>query len=207
MEEHVTCDDGQTRCTWRVDDPVVRAYHDREFGRPSADETWIFEKLCLETLASGLSFHMVLGKRDILRDAFGGFDLDRVARFTNASITRLMRTPGVIHNEAKLRACVNNARLAREMRDDGGLQAFLWSYEPAPSERPARVTAAWLQRHPTNASSAAMAKAMKTRGFKWVGPTVCYGIFQGLGLVNDHVEGCDFREPCLRDRAAFQPPS
>lgn len=206
MDELVLCDDGKTRCGYRARDPVFRAYHDTEFGRPSADETWIFEKLCLETLAAGLSFHMVLGKRRVLRDAFHGFDLDRVARFDDDAIDRLMTTAGVIRNPAKLRACVHNAQAARAMRDEGGLPAFLWSFEPAPSERPERMTLDWLRDNPVNASSTAMAKAMKKRGFKWVGPTVCYGIFQGLGVVNDHFEGCDFRPQCLRDRSAFTPP-
>lgn len=207
MDELVTCDDGVTRCGYRANDPNFRAYHDAEFGRPSADETRIFEKFCIETLASGLSFHMVLAKRDLLRDAFDGFDIDRVAQFDDAAVDRLMRTDGVIRNRAKLRACLHNARRARAMRDaDGGLPAFLWSYEPAPDERPQTMRLAWLRDHPTNASSTALAKALKARGWKWVGPTTCYGVFQGLGLVNDHFEGCAFRQSCLDARAAFTPP-
>ncbi|MEM7709314.1 MAG: DNA-3-methyladenine glycosylase I [Pseudomonadota bacterium] len=207
MDELTSCDDGPTRCGYRAHDPHFRAYHDGEFGRPSADETRIFEKICVETLASGLSFHMVLAKRDLLRDAFHGFEVDRVAQFNDGSVERLMRTDGVIRNERKLRACIGNARRARAMREeDDGLPAFLWSFEPAPEERPDAMRLDWLRAHPTNASSEAMAKALKTRGWAWVGPTTCYGVFQGLGLVNDHFEGCDFRQPCLDARAAFAPP-
>ncbi|MEM7490892.1 MAG: DNA-3-methyladenine glycosylase I [Pseudomonadota bacterium] len=207
MEELVRCDDGRVRCGYRADDPDFRAYHDEEFGRPSADETRIFEKVCIETLASGLSFHMVLAKRPRLREAFHDFEVDRVARFDDGAVERLMATDGLIRNERKIRACIHNARRARAMRDaDGGLPAFLWSFEPAPGERPEQMRLAWPRDHPTNASSTAMAKALKARGWQWVGPTTCYGVFQGLGLVNDHFEGCDFRRPCLDARAAFTPP-
>ncbi|MEM8849028.1 MAG: DNA-3-methyladenine glycosylase I [Pseudomonadota bacterium] len=207
MDELVTCDDGRTRCGYRATDPHFRAYHDHEFGRPSADETRIFEKICIETLASGLSFHMVLARRDLLRDAFHGFEVDRVAQFDDSDVDRLMQTEGVIRNGAKLRACLHNARRARAMRDDdGGLPVFLWAHEPAHWERPDEMRLTWLRNHPTNASSEALAKALKKRGWQWVGPTTCYGVFQGLGLVNDHFDGCAFRQPCLDARAAFVPP-
>ncbi|MEM9795407.1 MAG: DNA-3-methyladenine glycosylase I [Pseudomonadota bacterium] len=207
MGELITWDDGKVRCGWQPGNSSVQHYHDTEYGRPCADETRIFEKFCLETLASGLNFGMILSKRDLLREAFHGFEVDRVAHFNDGSVDRLLSTDGVIRNERKLRACLHNARRARAMRDeDGGLPAFLWSFEPAESERPDKMCLDWLKDHPTNPSSEALAKALKARDWQWVGPTTCYGVFQGLGLVNDHFEGCDFRQGCLDARAAFDPP-
>ena len=207
MDALVTGEDGKIRCGWQPKNEAVRLYHDTEYGRPSDDERAIFEKFCLETLAAGLNFGTILRRRDLLREAFQGFEIDRVAKFNEKSIDRLMNTDGIFGSEAKLRACVGNARAAQAMRDaDDGLPKFLWSFEPSSEERPETMTLDWLLANPANSSSQRMAKALKDRGWKWVGPIICYGVFQGLGLVNDHFDGCDFRAACDAAREAFTPP-
>ncbi|PWJ18091.1 DNA-3-methyladenine glycosylase I [Jannaschia seohaensis] len=200
--------DGVVHCAWQPDNPAVRAYHDNEYGRPSADETRIFEKFCLEILASGLNFGNLLRRRELVREAFDGFALDRVAEYGVLDLARLMRADGVVHNERKLRACLHNARLARALRArPGGLPGLLWAHEPGPEERPDRMTLDWMRANPTNASAARLARRLKAEGWHWVGPVVCYGVFQGLGLVNDHLEGCPLRPACSAARADFVPPA
>ena len=208
MDGLVTAEDGVTRCGWQPGNPAVRLYHDTEFGRPSADETRIFEKLCLEILASGLNFGNLLRRRELLRDAFHGFEVDRVAALGEDALARLMRADGVIHNDRKLRACLHNARLARDLRTEpGGLPALLWAHEPSAEERPAQVTPEWMRANPYTASAVRLTRDLKCRGWRWIGPTVCHGVFQGLGIVNDHLHRCDLREVCVRARADFVPPT
>ncbi|WP_167766874.1 DNA-3-methyladenine glycosylase I [Jannaschia formosa] len=199
---------GRVSCAWQPDNPAVRAYHDAEYGRPSADETRIFEKFCLEILASGLNFGTLLRKRDRLREAFDGFEIERVAEYGEDALARLMQTEGVIRNERKLRACLHNARRARDLRaEPGGLPALLWAHEPPPGERPVRMTPDWMRANPYTASAERLAKALKGRGWQWIGPTVCHGLFQGLGVVNDHLEGCALRPVCAQARRDFVPPT
>ena len=200
-------EDGRTRCTFNIDNPVFRAYHDEEFGRPTADDRRIFEKISLEGFASGLSLLTVLTSRDAYRAAFDDFDVDTVAGYDGNHMRSLMANDAIVQNRAKIESVVNNAKRAREMRDEyGSLAAFVWGFEPDPSERPDRIDMDHLKKNASSAQSERMAKVMKDRGWTFVGPTTLYALMQSIGVVNDHFDGCDFRRPCLDARAAFDPP-
>jgi DNA-3-methyladenine glycosylase I len=178
------------RCGWApLPNARYLAYHDEEWGVPVHDETRLFEMLTLEGAQAGLSWSTILNKRDGYRKAFAGFDVERVARFTPMSVERLMADPGIVRNRLKIESTLANARAVLRVRDeDGSLDALLWSFVGGtpkvnrfrrlgdiPAETP---------------ESKAMSKELKRRGFRFVGPTVCYAFMQACGLVNDHVTGC-----------------
>jgi DNA-3-methyladenine glycosylase I len=174
-----------TRCGW-ASTPEYVAYHDDEWGRPLHGDAALFERLCLEAFQSGLSWLTVLRKRPAFRVAFAGFDIDAVAGFTDEDVARLLADPGIIRNRAKITAAVWNARAVREAVPEG-LDALLWSFAPAaPRPRPrslAEVPA-------TSPESVAMARELKRRSFRFVGPTTAYALMQATGMVDDHVVGC-----------------
>ena len=202
--------DGRRRCALPADDDAVyRAYHDEEWGRPVAGDDRFFEKVCLEGFQSGLSWSVILHKRDAFREAFDGFEIERVALYTEADVERLAGNAAIVRNRAKIAATVHNARCARALRDEvGALDAWFWSFEPGADERPDAVpTLAWMRANPTSVSSERLAKALKERGFKYVGPTTMYALMQAHGLVNDHFDGCDFRAEVEAERRAFARPS
>lgn len=202
------CEDGKLRCAFEIDAPEFRLYHDRVFGRPSVDDRWIFEKICIEALAAGLSLMTVLRKLDAFREVFDGFDIERVARLDAARITSLMDDTRLIRSRPKLESIVVNARQAeRLIADCGSLAAFLWSFEPAADERPACVDLDYLTHFPSTRASRGLARAMKARGWRYVGPTTLYAVMQGTGVVNDHLEGCAFRTACVEAREVFTPPA
>lgn len=201
-------EDGVTRCFFNADNPNFRAYHDDEFGRPTDDDRRIFEKICLESFASGLSIVSVLSMRDALRDAFDSFQIDKVADYDGNRVRSLMANDAIIQNKAKIESVVNNAKRAMELiAEYGSLAAFLWSFEPDATERPPEITTEFLSKNARSEGSARMAKALKDRGWTYVGPTTCYALMQACGVVNDHFEGCDMREPCLKEREAFDVPA
>jgi len=201
-------DDGIVRCAWSGDDPLYRAYHDDEWGRPIADERRLFEKICLEGFQSGLSWLTILRKRPRFREAFAGFEPARVARFDGRDVERLLSDAGIVRHRGKIEATIANARATLELtREHGSLAAFLWSFEPAPEERPAIVTWDTIRANPSTPASVRLSKALRARGFRFVGPTTMHALMQAMGLVNDHVAGCAAREACARDRAAFSPPA
>jgi DNA-3-methyladenine glycosylase I len=181
----------QQRCPWPGDDPLYIAYHDDEWGVPMHDDVRLFEKLCLEGFQAGLSWRTILHKREAFRRAFAGFDFREVARYTGRDVERLLADAGIVRHRGKIESTINNARrtcdLAAEM---GSLAAFVWRYEPDPATRPRRVTAKVLAAMTTTPESVALSKALKRRGFTFVGPTTVYAFMQAMGLVNDHVEGC-----------------
>lgn len=198
---------GVPRCWWCRGNERYRHYHDEEWGRPVTDDTRLFEKLCLEGFQSGLSWLTILNKRDNFRAAFAGFDFERVARFGEADIERLLSDAGIVRHRGKIEATINNAARALELRKEfGSLAAFFWSYEPAPSRRPERMDHAWAMANTTVPESAALSKALKTRGWRFVGPTTMYALMQAMGIVNDHLEGCAVREKVERERAALERP-
>ena len=178
--------DGNVRCWWCGDDPLYVTYHDDEWGRPVGDDVRLFEKLCLEGFQSGLSWLTILRKRENFRAAFAGFDFTTVAEFTDQDVARLLEDAGIIRHRGKIEATINNAQRATELvAAEGSLARFVWSYDdPTP-----------------------LAKELKRRGWRFVGPTTVYAFMQAMGLVNDHLEGCDAREPCERERAAFTSPA
>ena len=178
-----------SRCTWVGDDPLMVAYHDDEWGVPSHDDRHLFEMMVLEGAQAGLSWTTILRKRAGYRAAFDDFDVDRVARFTPARIERLLTNPAIVRNRAKVEAAVLNARAVRAIRDEfGSLDRYLWSFtagRPLVHQRSGRgdIPA-------TSVESDAMSKALKARGCKFVGSTICYAFMQATGMVDDHQRDC-----------------
>lgn len=188
----VVGDDGLARPVWAASDALLRDYYDTEWGMPVRTERGLFERLSLEAFQSGLSWATVLRKRPAFRAAFAGFDPDAVAAFTDADVERLMTDAGIIRNRRKILATVGNARAAVALRgwdgdaDDGGdLASFLWSFRPAATPVPhshAEVPTA-------SPESVAMAKALKARGFSFVGPTTAFALMEAVGMVDTHLVG------------------
>ena len=196
---------GRVRCALPTSDPRYVRYHDEEWGRPVTDDTRLYEKVCLEGFQSGLSWSTILYRREAFREAFAGFDIDTVARYDSRSVERLMRDDGIVRNRRKIEAAIHNAKRARELRDEAGsLAAFFWSFEPGEDERPDVVTLGWTKANPTTPSSTRLAAALRSRGWKFVGPTTMYALMQALGLVNDHLEGCAVRADVERERRAHR---
>jgi DNA-3-methyladenine glycosylase I len=181
----VVGDDGKARCFWGGSTPDYVAYHDREWGRPVRGDDALFERMCLEAFQSGLSWITILRKRPAFRAAFAGFSIDKVAAFGESDATRLMADAGIVRNRMKIDAALANARVAADLPD--GLTALLWSYAPVP--RPPRP-ATRADVPATTPESRAMAKDLKKRGFRFVGPTTAYALMQATGMVDDHVAGC-----------------
>jgi DNA-3-methyladenine glycosylase I len=187
------------RCWWCLGDPVYVKYHDEEWGRPVTDDRRLFEKICLEGFQAGLSWLTILKKRDRFRQAFAGFDIDRVARFTARDVASLLRDEGIVRHRGKIESTINNARRAIELCDnEGSLAAYFWRWTPEESTRPRRITRSVLMRMATTPESTALSKDLRKRGWTFVGPTTVYAFMQAMGLVNDHVDKCAFRSPTLK---------
>jgi DNA-3-methyladenine glycosylase I len=200
-------DDGVVRCFWGDSAPEYRAYHDTEWGFPVDDDRRLFEKLSLEGFQSGLSWLTILRKREAFRRAFAGFDIEQVARFGDRDVTRLLGDASIVRHRGKIEATLNNAKRAVEMVDEeGSLAAYVWRFEPDPSTRPKRLTWSALLELGQTPESQAMAKDLKRRGWRFVGPTTVYAFMQAMGLVNDHVDGCAIRGPVEHARAEFTRP-
>jgi DNA-3-methyladenine glycosylase I len=176
--------DGRPRCFWGGSTPEYTAYHDTEWGQPIHGEDALFERMTLEAFQSGLAWITILRKRGSFRAAFDGFAIAEVAAYTDADTTRLLADPGIVRNRMKIEAALHNARVAADLPD--GLARLLWSYAPEPRPRPA--TRADVPA--STPESTAMAKDLKKRGFKFVGPTTAYALMQATGMVDDHIEGC-----------------
>ena len=200
--------DGKVRCAWHGNQDDYLAYHDKEWGRPVSDDIRLFEKICLEGFQSGLSWLTILRKRENFRAAFAGFDFEKVARFTEDDVERLVQDAGIIRHRGKIVSTINNAKRALELRDEfGSLAAWFWSHEPPASERPDRFDWDTLRAIPKTPVSTAISKDLKKRGWSFVGPMTVYAFMQAMGLVNDHVEGCYCRPEVEEARAAFERPS
>ena len=201
-------DDGVSRCFWGDSAPEYRDYHDSEWGFPVADDRRLFEKLCLEGFQSGLSWLTILRKREGFRNAFAGFDFEQVARFGGKDVARLLRDASIVRHRGKIEATINNAQRAVELVDEeGSLAAYVWRFEPEPASRPKRLTWAALLEMAQTDESRALAKDLKRRGWRFVGPTTVYAFMQAMGLVNDHLDGCASRAPAVEARAAFAVPA
>jgi DNA-3-methyladenine glycosylase I len=195
------------RCAWPGEDPLYLRYHDEEWGRPMTDDRRLFEKICLEGFQSGLSWITILRKRDNFRRAFADFDAATVARFGARDIQRLLKDEGIVRHRGKIESTINNARRALDLIEEkGSLAAYFWSWEPAARDRPKRLTGAALTKMSTTPQSTAMSKDLKARGWTFVGPTTSYAFMQAMGLVNDHVDGCDVRADIERLRTRFTRP-
>jgi DNA-3-methyladenine glycosylase I len=201
-------DDGVVRCFWGSSAPEYRAYHDEEWGFPVADDHRLFEKLVLEGFQSGLSWLTILRKRENFRKAFADFDFERVVLFGERDVERLLGDAGIVRHRGKIEAAINNAARAVELvEEEGSLAAYVWRFEPDPASRPARLTWDALLEMSQTPESQALAKDLKRRGWRFVGPTTVYAFMQAMGVVNDHLDGCDIRQPAAQARAAFTPPS
>lgn len=199
--------DGVCRCGWAGNDPAYLRYHDEEWGMPAVDDQVLFEKLCLEGFQAGLSWLTILKKRPGFRRAFRDFEIDAVARFDKRSVRRLLGDASIVRHRGKIESTINNAKRARELRDElGSLATFFWRYEPAPSSRPKKLTHAALTKLTKTTESTALAKDLKKRGFSFVGPTTMYALMQAMGLVDDHLEGCAARARVEKARDALTRP-
>jgi DNA-3-methyladenine glycosylase I len=179
-------EDGRARCAWALSHPLNLHYHDTEWGMPVHGDQALFERIMLEAFQSGLSWLTILRKREAFRAAFADFDPDIVAAFTDDDIERLMQDMGIVRNRAKILAAITNARAVIALRDEGGLDALIWSHKPAVT--PAPSTPAEV---PTvSPESKALAKALKSRGFVFVGPTTAHALMEAIGLVDTHLVGC-----------------
>jgi DNA-3-methyladenine glycosylase I len=184
-------DDGVVRCFWGDGDPLYRRYHDREWGVPVRDGRRLYEKICLEGFQSGLSWLIILRKRESFRRAFAEFDHHAVARFGPSDVRRLLKNAGIVRHRGKITSAINNARRAVELeREFGSLAAYFRRYPPAPGSRPRRLTLSALRRMSTSPTSVALSRDLKARGWTFVGPTTLYAFMQAVGLVNDHLDGC-----------------
>ncbi len=193
--------DGKPRCKWCEAAPEFFAYHDAEWGYPVDNDQRLFEKLCLESFQSGLSWRTILAKRENFRKAFHHFDFNKVARFTQRDVTRLLKDEGIVRHRGKIEAVINNAKRVKEtIKTHGSLAAYIWSFEPDEKRlaKPQSVS--------TSAESTALSKELKKQGWKFVGPTTVYAFMQAMGLVNDHVKGCVTREKVEKARKKFKRP-
>jgi DNA-3-methyladenine glycosylase I len=195
------------RCSWCGDHPDYQTYHDTEWGFPVSDDRRLFEKLCLEGFQSGLSWLTILRKRENFRRAFADFDFDCIARWNERSVARLLKDAGIVRHRGKIEAALSNARAAQTLRDEmGSLAHFFWSFEPDASERPTRLDGPHLMALSETPASRALSKALKSRGFRFVGPTTAYAFMQSMGIVNDHIESCDTRSQVETARRRFVRP-
>ena len=195
---------GQPRCFWQ---PSMPDYHDHEWGRPVGDDRRLYEKICLEGFQAGMAWITILRKREAFREAFDDFDVERVARYTDADVERLMGNAGIVRNRAKILSAINNARRARELADEtGSLAGWLWRHEPAAHDRPAAVDRGYWDNNPTSAASVELSRALKQRGWTFVGPTTIHAFMQAVGMVNEHMSGCVCHGEVEAARAGFRRP-
>lgn len=201
----VTGEDGVARCWWADSAPEYRAYHDGEWGFPVSDDVRLFEKLSLEGFQAGLSWLTILRKREAFRSAFAGFEVERVARFDQDDVARLLGDAGIVRHRGKIEAVINNARRAVELvQAEGSIARYVWRFEPAARGR--RLDRAGLAELALTPESKALAKDLKARGWRFVGPTTAYAFMQAMGLVNDHLGGCDARVRVDSAREHFDRP-
>ncbi len=204
----IKTDDGRQRCWWPGSDALYLRYHDEEWGRPVADDRRLFEKLCLEGFQAGLSWLTILRKRESFRAAFAGFDIETVAAFGPKDVKRLLNDAGIVRHRGKIESTINNARRAIALIEEAGsIASFVWRYEPKPAARPKRLDHATLMQMATTAESIALSKALRSRGWGFVGPTTIYSFMQAMGLVNDHLSGCVYRPVAEAERRAFIRPA
>ena len=202
MDKTIVGPDGEHRCKWCGAAPSFLHYHDTEWGFPVADDIRLFEKLALEGFQSGLSWRTILDKRENFCAAFAGFDFEKIARFNEQDIERLLGDAGIVRHKGKIEATINNAKRALEMLDEeGSLAAYFWKFEPNQRDlgEPQSLS--------KSTHSEALSKDLKKRGWRFVGPTTMYSFMQAMGLINDHVEGCVTRVAVDNARKKFIRPT
>ena len=201
-------DQGTPRCWWCANDALYREYHDSEWGFPVADDRRLFEKICLEGFQAGLAWITILRKRETFRRAFRGFDPEKVARFNQRSVARLLGDAGIVRHRGKIESTINNARRALDLSQEfGSLASYIWQFEPSARDRPRRLTRAALMQLTQTDASRALSRDLKSRGWSFVGPTTLYAFMQSMGMVNDHLIGCETRERVESARRRFRRPT
>jgi DNA-3-methyladenine glycosylase I len=199
----VVGEDGRSRCAWGASSAEYRDYHDEDWGRPVGDDVRIYEKLCLEGFQSGLSWITILRKRPAFREAFAGFDPEKVAAFGTAQVEALLADAGIVRHRGKIEATINNARALLGLWERSvSLAGLVWSHQPTDEHAPAAPA----EMVATSEESKALSKELRKSGFAFVGPTTVYSAMQSLGVVNDHLVGCEWREICAADRRQFAAP-
>lgn len=200
MSKTIIGPDGEQRCAWCQATPEFFEYHDNEWGYPVADDQRLFEKLCLESFQSGLSWRTILAKRENFRKAFCGFDFNKLSDFSDADIEQLLQDEGIVRHRGKIEAVINNAQRAQELiSSEGSIAGYVWRYEAENPPEPQTAS--------TSPESVAMSKDLKKRGWKFVGPTTIFAFMQAMGLINDHATGCVQREKAAQLRRSFQKPT
>jgi DNA-3-methyladenine glycosylase I len=199
--------DGIARCGWACGSDAYSKYHDEEWGVPTRDDRWIFEKICLEGFQSGLSWLTILNKRENFRKAFANFEIEKVSRFDSRHVDQLMKDTGIIRHRGKIESTINNAKRALEMKEEfGSLAAFFWKYErrsKVPPMKSSKVDSGMVSK---TAESTELSKELKRRGWGFTGPTTAYAFMQASGIVNDHMYGCEARGRCKKLRTEFKVP-
>lgn len=204
LEDLVVNEDGNPRCGWGTSTPDYIEYHDTEWGRPVIDERTLFEKMCLEGFQSGLSWLTILRKRENFREAFDNFDAQKVADYDEPEILVLLDNAGIIRHRGKIEATINNAQVLVELHAAGDtLAGLIWSFAPETESAPQSMS----DIPGSTPESTALAKALKKRGFKFVGPTTAYAAMQAMGVVGDHMQGCFVRDDCEAARASLKIPA
>lgn len=195
-------EDGKPRCWWCGNDEDYVRYHDEEWGHPVADDTRLFEKLCLEGFQAGLSWLTILRKRENFRRAFAGFDIEAVAQFSEKDVERLLQDAGIVRHRGKIEATINNAQKALALQNEfGSLAKYFWQFAPKQNAYISRD-----QIPSETQESRALSQDLRKRGFKFIGPTTMYALMQAMGLVNDHLQGCFMYDKVGRSRIVFKRP-
>jgi len=190
----ITGTDNKPRCWWCGDDKDYIRYHDEEWGRPAHNDIHLFEKICLESFQSGLSWITILRKRNNFRTAFDGFDFHKISCYGDTDIERLLKNKGIVRHRGKIEATINNAHRAIALiAEIGSLAQYFWQFKPDESMRPHVMDYETVKKLTKTPESTAMSKDLKKRGWKFIGPTTCYAFMQSEGIVNDHLEGCHIR--------------
>jgi DNA-3-methyladenine glycosylase I len=198
-------DDGVLRCEWCRASAEYRRYHDEEWGFPVTDDRRLFEKICLEGFQAGLSWLTILNKREAFRRGFANFDAEKIVRFGDADVERLLLDAGIVRHRGKIASTLNNARRVLQLRQEfGSLAAYAWRYEPDPGVARPKPEAGVVPG--PSAEAVAMSADLKRRGWTFVGPTTVYAFMQAMGLVNDHAEHCHARARALQARAMLAKP-
>lgn len=188
-------EDGKLRCYWHGNHQDYIHYHDNEWGYPVTDDIRLFEKICLEGFQAGLSWLTILRKRENFRKAFKNFDYKKIARFDENDVELLLQNAGIVRHRKKIESTINNAQRALDLiKEQGSLSNYFWKFIPDPKERPKTLDHKSLMMLDKTATSIALSKDLKKRGWSFVGPTTAYAFMQAMGLVNDHLEGCYCRE-------------
>lgn len=186
--------DGKRRCGWAGHHEDYIQYHDTEWGIPCREDNRLFEKICLEGFQAGLSWLTILRKRPHFREAFSQFNPEVIATYTDADIERLLLNKGIVRHRGKIEAVIHNAKqFVSEFKTVGSFSDFIWSFQPLNNERPTDFSYKTLSQLTQTPQSKQLSKALKKRGWKFVGPTTCYAFMQSMGLVNDHIDGCAYR--------------